>query len=43
MVKQVLIDPIDIFGDGGWTDVYTPNVQVYHGQYIGMPAVYFRS
>lgn len=41
-VKEVLIDPIDVFEDGGWTDIYTPDVQVYHGQYVGMPAVYFR-
>ncbi len=41
-VKQVLIDPMDVFQGGGWTDIYTPNVQIYHGQYIGLPAVYFR-
>jgi len=40
--KEVLIDTIDVFGDGGWTDIYTPNVQLYHGQYVGMPTVYFR-
>lgn len=40
--KEVLIDPMDVFKDGGWTDIYTPSVQVYHGQYIGLPAVYFR-
>jgi hypothetical protein len=41
-VGQQLIDPKDVFGDGGWTDIYTPNVQLYHGQYVALPAVYFR-
>ena len=41
-VGQLVIDPMDVFGDGGWTDIYTPNVQLYHGQYVAMPAVYFR-
>mgnify|MGYP006279818495 CR=1 FL=1 len=41
-VKDVLIDPMDVFQDGGWTDIYTPNVQLYHGQYVAFPAVFFR-
>lgn len=42
MVKDVIVDPMDVFKNEGWTDIYTPNVQVYHGQYVGFPAVFFR-
>ncbi len=41
-VREVLFDPKNVFEDGGWTDIYTPNVQLYHGQYVALPAVFFR-
>jgi len=33
---------IDAYPDGAGTDIYAPNVQEYHGQYIGLPAVFHR-
>lgn len=41
-VRQIVIDPMNVFDDGGWADIYTPNVSVYHGQFVGLPSVYFR-
>ena len=41
--RQLVIDPKDIPGEDGWTDIYSPGVQPYHGQYVGLPAMYFRT
>ncbi len=41
-VQQLVLDPLDIFRDGGWTDVYVPGVVPYQGQYVGIPSVYHR-
>lgn len=41
---QIIIDPMDIwdYDNPIQPDIYTPNVQEYHGQYIGLPTVFFR-
>ena len=43
-VGDVVIDPEDVFdyGEDVRPDLYTPNVQPYYGQYIAMPATFFR-
>jgi hypothetical protein len=41
--RQLILDPIDVIPSGNATnfDIYTPGIQTYHGQYIGLPAIYY--
>jgi hypothetical protein len=51
---QVVVDPADLwtytthpnsqttYPQGTGPDLYTSNVQIYHGQYIGIPSTFFR-
>jgi len=43
-VGRLVIDPMDIwdYAQPLRPDVYTPAVQIYHRQYIGLPSVYFQ-
>jgi hypothetical protein len=40
--REPLSDPKDLPGENGFTDVYSSSIQPYRGQYIGLPAMYFR-
>lgn len=42
-VGQVVIDPMDVwdYSTGIWPQVYTPAIQIYHGQYIGLPSIFY--
>ncbi len=40
--REFTIDPKDVYGPGvGKPDIYTPGVMPYHGQYVGLPAIFF--
>jgi hypothetical protein len=41
--RQFILDPANIVPAGSTNsfDIYTPNVQPYHGQYVGLPAMYY--
>lgn len=40
--RQYILDPLSMIPAGSrqYFDIYTPSIQPYHGQYIGLPAVY---
>ena len=38
--RQLILDPDVIYNDNGDTQLYTPGISTYHGQYIGLPSVY---
>jgi hypothetical protein len=42
-VGHVVIDPMDVwdYRNPVHPQVYTPAIQVYHGQYIGLPSIFF--
>jgi len=40
--RELILDPKDLFGEQGWTDLYTPCVTVYYGQYVAFPMLYLR-
>ncbi len=40
--RQFILDPQDVVPPGGTPfDIYAPSIQTYHGQYVGLPALYF--
>jgi hypothetical protein len=41
--RQMILDPISLIppGSTNYFDLYTPGVQIYHGQYVGLPAMYY--
>lgn len=39
--RQLIIDPNDLYGDADNTQLYTPGVTSYKGQYIGLPSVFY--
>ena len=38
--RQLILDPDSLYNDGANTQLYTPGISPYHGQYIGLPSVY---
>lgn len=40
--RKPIIDPKNLLGDRGWTDLYNPCVLVYRGQYVAFPTLYIR-
>jgi hypothetical protein len=42
-IGEVVIDPMDVwdYNTGIWPQVYTPAIQIYHGQYIGLPSIFY--
>ncbi len=40
--RQFILDPKNVIPAGGTPfDIYSPCVQLYHGQYVGLPAIYY--
>ena len=40
--RELILDPQDVFGPGEHEpDIYTGAVSPYHGQYVGLPSLYF--
>jgi len=41
---QIILDPMEIwdYDNPVKPDIYAPNIQEYHGQYIGLPPIFFR-
>ncbi len=40
--RQFILDPADVVPPGGTPfDIYSSCIQTYHGQYIGLPSLYF--
>ena len=40
--RELILDPQDVFGPGEHEpDIYTGGVSPYHGQYVGLPSLYF--
>jgi len=38
--RELILDPDSLYGDGANTQLYTPGISTYHGQYIGLPSAY---
>ena len=38
--RELILDPAEIFDDGANTQLYTPGISAYQGQYIGLPSEY---
>lgn len=40
--RQFILDPADNIpaGSTNYFDIYTPSIQQYHGQYVGLPSIY---